>query len=178
MASARPMLQWPLEVRQRLHGDVLRLGVWGHLSSSELADGTAYGGASVGTHVYLPLTRKLVTLGEAYLGSNLADIGGGIDQGYNAMARRTIRGAGGWLELAALPTEHHMVAVGASVDTARAADLGAGDRERNNTVYGVVRYKPLASLQLGLEYLYWQTRYKGAGQGVANRVDLHLSVLF
>jgi hypothetical protein len=177
-ASMRPMLQWLLEVRQPLRGDVLRLGVWGHLSSSQLADGTRYGGASLGMHAYLPLTRRLVALGEAYLGHDLADIGGAIDQGYNAMTHRTIHGAGGWLELASLPTRRHMIAVGASIDSARTADLDPGDRARNATIYGVVRYKPLSSLQLGLEYLSWQTRYKAAGRGVANRVDLHLSVLF
>lgn len=178
MASARPMLQWLLEVRHRLHGDVLRLGIWGHASTSELADGTQYTGASAGMHLYLPVARKLVWLGEAYLGTNLADIGGAIDQDYSAMTRRNIHGAGGWLELATLPTEHHMLALGTSLDTAREVDLAAGDRERNHTIYAVLRYQPLASLQFGAEYLYWQTRYKDVGQGVANRFDLHLSVLF
>ncbi|HEX7835854.1 MAG TPA: hypothetical protein VF469_00245 [Kofleriaceae bacterium] len=120
----------------------------------------------------------MVWLGEAYLGDNLADIGGAIDQDFSAMTRRNIHGAGGWLELAALPTERHMLALGASLDSARTADLGPGDRERNRTLYAVLRYQPLASLQLGAEYLYWQTRYKDVGQGVANRFDLHLSVLF
>lgn len=71
-----------------------------------------------------------------------------------------------------------MLAAGASLDTARTADLAIGDRQRNNTFCGVLRYKPLESLQLGLEYLYWQTMYKDVGQGIANRVDLHLSVVF
>jgi len=42
----------------------------------------------------------------------------------------------------------------------------------------VLRYKPLSSLELGLEYVYWRTRYKDVGEGVANRFDLHLSVMF
>jgi hypothetical protein len=178
MASPRPMLQWLVEYRQRFRDDVMRLGLWGHAATTQLADGSEASGASIGMHLYLPLTRKLVGLGEGYLGTGLGEIGGGIDQSYNPAMQRTVHGAGGWLELAALPTEHHMLAVGASLDTARSSDLEPGDRERNGTIYGVVRYKPLASLQLGLEYLYWQTRYKDAGRGVANRVDLHLSVLF
>jgi hypothetical protein len=178
MASMRPMLQWLIEYRQRLRGDILRLGIWGHAARSELADGASYGGSSAGVHLYLPVTRKLLALGEAYTGNNLADIGGGIDQGVNPMTRHTIRGAGGWLELAALPSSHHMLAIGTSIDAARAADLVDGDRERNQTFYGVLRYKPLDALQLGVEYLHWRTRYRAAADGVANRIDLHASVMF
>jgi hypothetical protein len=178
MASLRPMVQGLLEYRQRLHGDVLRLGVWGHGASSELADGSQYPGGSAGMHLYLPIASEMVWLGEAYLGTNLADIGGGINQDYNTMTRQTIRGAGGWFEVATLPTKRHMFALGGSVDTARAADLASGGRELNQTFYGVLRYKPLGSLQLGLEYVYWRTRYKDLGEGVANRFDLHLSVMF
>jgi hypothetical protein len=38
-------------------------------------------------HLYLPVTRKLLALGEAYAGRNLADIGGGIGQGVNPIRR-------------------------------------------------------------------------------------------
>jgi hypothetical protein len=177
-ASMRPMLQWLAEYRQRMHGDVLRFGVWGHAASSELADGTQYTGASAGMHLYVPVVSKMVWLGEAYFGTDLADIGGGIDQGYSVMTHRTIHGAGGWFEIATLPSEHHMLAVGGSVDSARASDLSSGDRELNNTFYGVLRYKPLTALQLGVEYVYWRTRYKDLGATAANRFDLHLSVFF
>jgi hypothetical protein len=177
-ASPRPMLQWLVEYRHRLRGDVVRLGLWGHVSTSELGDATQYTGASAGMHLYLPITHRMVWLGEAYVGDNLADIDGAIDQDDNAVTRRNIHGAGGWLELAMLATERHMLALGASLDSARTADLAPGDRERNRTIYAALRYQPLASLQLGAEYLYWQTRDKEVGQGVANRFDLHLSVLF
>ena len=42
----------------------------------------------------------------------------------------------------------------------------------------MLRYKPLTSLQLGVEYVYWHTRYKDLGDSAANRFDLHLSVFF
>jgi len=71
------------------------------------------------------------------------------------------------------PHREAAIALGFSV-----FDLGDGDRERNQTVYGVLRYKPLDALQLGVEYAHWRTRYKAAPDGVANRVDLHASVLF
>jgi hypothetical protein len=34
------------------------------------------------------------------------------------------------------------------------------------------------SLQLGVEYVYWRTRYKDLGASAANRFDRHLSVVF
>ena len=71
-----------------------------------------------------------------------------------------------------------MVAIGASGDYANEEDLEMGDRKHNRTTYGVLRYKPKASLQLGVEYLYWKTRYVGMSAGVANRVNMHLSVFF
>ncbi|HEX4418084.1 MAG TPA: hypothetical protein VH165_09320 [Kofleriaceae bacterium] len=178
MANLQPMVQWLVEYRQRQAGDVLRFGVWGHVAQPEFASGMQYTSASGGLHLYLPLLTRLVALGEAYFGSDLADIGGGLDQSYNLTERRAIRGAGGWGELAAMPSDRHIVAIGATVDTARASDLPTGDPERNQTIYGVVRYKPVPALQFGVEYLSWRTRYKDAGDATASRVDLHLSVFF
>jgi len=71
-----------------------------------------------------------------------------------------------------------MVALGGSGDFAREDDLEMGDRQKNGTAYGVIRYKPKASLQLGVEYLYWKTLYKGMSGGTANRFNLHASVYF
>jgi hypothetical protein len=178
MASARPMVQWLVEWHWRLHGDEARLGAWGHVANAELAGGAGYGGESFGIHAYVPLSRRLVVLGEGYLGSNLADIGGAIAQGYNPALQRTVRGGGGWLELAMLPTERHLIALGSSTDTALADDVDRGAPTRNSTAYGVVRYKPRTAVEVGVDYLVWQTRYKLVGYGIANRVDLHLSLLF
>ena len=119
-----------------------------------------------------------VWLGELYVGSNLTDIGGGIGQGVNTMTGRTVKGFGGWLEAAVVPTARHMLAVGASGDFVNPDDISMGERERNGTVYGVLRYKPKTTLQLGAEYLYWRTVYRGMSDGVANRFNFHLSVFF
>ncbi len=94
------------------------------------------------------------------------------------MAADGVHALGGWAELALLPTERHMLSVGTSIDVARAEDLERGDRERNGTIYSVLRYRPRPALQLGLEHLYWKTAYKDMPSGVANRVDAHLSVFF
>jgi hypothetical protein len=178
-AAARPMLQWLLEVRGLgQSGDIGRMGVSGHAASAELADGTARTSYSVAAHFYLPLLRKAILLGEGYFGTNLAELGGGIGNGLDEMTRQSVRSLGGWIELALLPTRRHMLSLGTSIDVARSTDLEPGDRERNGTVYSVLRYKPRDSLQLGLEHLVWRTDYKGMPGGVANRVDAHFAVFF
>lgn len=179
ISAGVPSVQGLIEVRKRMRGDAaLRVGLWGHFAKDELADGTRYPARSIGGHLFLPVAPMLVWIAEAYTGTNTADIGGGIGQGVNPVTGRTIRSLGGWFEVAAVPTRKHMLAVGGSGDFAREADLEMGDRSANGTVYGVLRYKPRQSLQLGLEYLYWKTTYKGMAAGVANRFDMHLSVFF
>jgi hypothetical protein len=94
------------------------------------------------------------------------------------MTGEAIHSLGGWGELALFPTKRHMLALGGSVDQVREADIEVGDRLRNNTAYGVLRYKPRPTLQLGLEYLHWRTTYKEMTDGRANRFDMHFSVFF
>jgi len=180
-AAARPMAQWLVEVRGRLgHREegVARLGISGHVSSAELGDGTTRPSSSIGAHFYIPFSRQVVFLGEGYLGTNLAELGGGVGNSINPMTHDSVHGLGGWLELALLPTARHMLSVGTSIDVARTDDLEPGDRERNGTIYSVLRYKPRPALQLGLEHLFWKTDYKDMPGGVANRVDAHFSVFF
>jgi hypothetical protein len=179
IGSATPSLQGLIEFRKRMRGDAaLRIGLWGHLAKDELANGTRYPARSIGGHVFLPAAPMMVWIAEIYGGSNTTDIGGGIGQGVNPVTGRTIRSVGGWVELAVVPSRRHMIAVGGSGDFARESDLEMGDRKSNGTVYGVIRYKPKQSLQLGLEHLYWKTAYKGMSAGVANRFNIHLSVFF
>jgi hypothetical protein len=179
MASARPMLQWLIEGRiDNKRDSVLRIGLSGHAAREELADGTQTGSKSIGAHFFAPYGTAFALLGEGYIGDNLSDLGGGIGQGVNAVTGKPIRSLGGWLELALFPSRRHMLAVGSSIDTARGSDLEVGDRERNTTNYGVLRYKPRPALQLGLEYLHWRTSYKDMSDGRANRFDLHFSVFF
>lgn len=179
-ASLQPMLQWLLEVRSRLGGydSIARIGISGHAARTELGDGTSHASASIATHFFIPFSKAVVILGEGYLGSNLAELGGGIGQGVNPITTKPIRSLGGWIELAVLPTPRHMLSTGTSIDTARTEDLEVGGRERNATIYNVLRYKPRPSLQLGLEHLYWKTQYKAMPVGVANRVNVHFSVFF
>lgn len=180
MASGAPMLQWLIEGRARIgpDGQDVRLGLSGHVARTELGDGTTRGAASIGGHFFVPFGDFAVLLGEGYVGTAMAELGGGIGQGVLPMTGKLVHALGGWVELALLPSKRHMLAVGSSVDVASARDIEGGDRQRNGTVYEVLRYRPRPSLELGLEHLYWKTYYRGMSPGVANRIDVHLSVFF
>ncbi len=178
MASGAPMLQGLIELRQPVRrGRVILLGLWGHIAREELANGTRYPSRSIGAHIQVPAPAVMWSA-EVYSGSNASDIGGGVGQVVNPMTNHAVHSYGGWVELAVTPTPRHTVAFGGSADLARAEDVMPGERQGNGTVYGALRYKPKSSLQLGAEYLYWKTLYRGISPGVANRFDLHLSVFF
>ena len=178
-ASPTLMLQWLAEYHPtKRNGDQIRVGVWGHIARDDLANGMRHAASSVGGHLYVPVQGRVIVFGEIYTGTNLADIGGGIGQGVNPTTGNVIHSTGGWAELAVIPTQRHMLSVGASIDRVRDGDVEIGDRERNATIYGVVLYKPRPTLQFGAEYLRWRTQYKAMNEGVANRMDMHLSVFF
>ena len=179
VAAGVPMLQWLIEHRMRMGGKhPLRIGLWGHLGSEELGDGTDYSTASVGAHLFLPLPGDVALLGEIYRGHNLSDIRGGIDQGINLATGEEIDSTGGWVEAVVVPNPRHMIAAGGTFDNPDHEDVADGGREKNYTFYLVHRYRPVQTIQLGFEYIRWFTGYKHAPDGTANRFDLHMAVMF
>lgn len=179
IAAGTPMVQGLIELRQPLRrgGRALLLGVWGHVAREELADGTRHPSRSLGMHVQVP-APFMTWSAEIYGGTNASEIGGAVGRGVDPMTGRRTHSIGGWFEIALAPTKKHVLAIGGTGDLAAEDDVMPGDRSGNGTVYTALRYKPKASLQLGAEYLYWKTLYRGAGAAVANRVNLHVSVLF
>jgi len=178
--NTKPMFQWLVEARGRADGDMTnRIGVWGHGARDEEPDGTRRGSESIGMHAFASIGGRGAIYGELYSGINTADIGGALGQGISPMTGHGIHSTGGWLEMAVLiPEPRFLVAGGASVDAARDSDLGAGERETNTVLYGVIRYNPKPTIRLGFEYLQWRTMYKDVGFAVANRVDFHTTVFF
>ena len=177
--SGVPMFQGLIEYRTRLSGpNPFRLGVWGHTAQEELGDGTELSSSSIGAHMFLPLTGPMVLLGEIYRGRNLSDIRGGIGQGVNADRMIEIESTGGWIELAIVPNNRHMLAFGNTFDNPDTDDLETGDRDLNMAGYGVYRYRPHTAVQLGLEFIRWSTKYKNAPDGDANRVNVHMTTYF
>jgi hypothetical protein len=178
MAAGTPMLQALIELRQPMRrGQMILLGLWGHVAREELANGKRYPSRSIGAHVQVP-SPFVKWSAEIYGGSNASDIGGAVGQGINPMTNKAVRSVGAWLEFTVQPTKRHQLAVGGSGDFAFKDDVMTGERSGNGTAWGALRYQPKTSLQLGLEYLYWKTLYRGTSPGIANRVDVHLSVFF
>lgn len=178
LASGTPMLQGLLELRQPLRRDlVILLGAWAHVARQELANGERFASSSIGAHVRVP-TPIATFSAELYGGRNASDIGGAVGLAPTAMTTKPVRSIGGWLELTLQPTKRHQLAVGGSADLALRDDVMTGDRSGNGTMWSALRYQPKPSLQVGLEYLYWKTLYRGTSPGIANRFDVHLSVFF
>lgn len=178
LAAGTPMVQGLVEIRQPTRrGQMILVGAWGHVARQELATGQRYTSRSIGAHVQVP--SPVATLrGEAYAGQNATDIGGAVGLAPSTMAARPVRSAGGWVELTVQASRRHQFAVGGSGDFAFRDDVMSGDRVANGTAWTALRYQPKSSLQLGLEYLYWKTAYRDTSSGVANRFDVHVSVLF
>lgn len=177
--SGVPMAQALVEYRRRFFGDrPLRVGIWGHAGREQLGDGTELRSSSIGAHLFLPMSKHLAILGEIYRGRDLSDVRGGIGQGVNPTTMQEIAATGGWIEAVYVANERHMLAAGNSLDAPDAEDLPDGGRAQNGTVYAVYRYRPHDSIELGLEYIYWVTRYKHASEGIAHRVDGHMTMFF
>ncbi len=180
--AAVPMFQGIVEYRLRnRRGRIIRMGVWGHSGAEALDNDEELVSQGMGAHLILPLNRSLTLLGEFFYGRNLSDIRGGIGQGVNPESTSEIASIGGWIETAHVFSSHYMFAVGAGFDDPVADQLSeaAGlDRDSNSVYYIVQRYRPNTPVEIGLEYQHWRTRYLDGGRGIANRVNLHLSMFF
>ena len=126
----------------------------------------------------LPLVARASLRGEAWWGSNLSDVRGGIGQGFNPTLGRLIHARGGWSELSLKATRRWSVHPGFTVDDPLALDLSKGNRSRNFAYYIANRITFDNVLQLGLDYLRWRTDYVGSNSALDNRVNLFVQYGF
>jgi len=195
--SGVPMLQALAELHWNNWADEpLTFGVSGSWAIERLSEdssdggggGTPYGGEdvfysrSINGHLKVPLTGSLQLRGEAFYGSNLSDVRGGIGQGVTRAEGTEVRAAGGWAEVGVQPVEPYEVSVGVSIDDPFDNDLPDADgttaRTLNRTLFAVQKFRPWEPVQFGLEYWYWRTDYIGAETGDAHRVNVHSSFYF
>lgn len=185
--SAKPTLQ----ARMAYESDAFKLGVWAHRAWEEpdttfiLNGDSEFDSHAVGIDYLIPLGSDFLLSGEAWTGSNLDDVRGGIFQGLNTahvvipnMTQvREIDAKGGWSELMWKRNATHSISAGFSMDDPDNKDLNAGGRTLNQISYLANRWN-YSSVTLGLDYMYWTTRYLGQGSGNANRLNAFVQYKF
>lgn len=165
-------------------GSALQVGLWTHWAQEEI-DNFSIGAGNenqfdswaIGIDFYVPILEDLLWVhGEAYTGSNLDDVRGGIFQGVNADGEE-IASSGGWVEVGVKPYSWMTITVGAAIDDPESKDLPASGRVRNKIIFTKANFA-FGPVYFGLEYLYWETEYKGFGAGRANRVKGYVGYKF
>jgi len=163
-------------------------GIWGAYLWDDANAAGKYTGNIIGIDFSIPLAEKLSVRGETWSGQNLSDFRGGIGQGVNTTAKKEIKSAGGWIELLYSSTINS-VAVGWTLDDPDDNDLPISNtiaangttsdgRTKNQTYYIAYRFKPGAGIEIGIDYIYWQTYYRTLKEGINNRVNTVLQYNF
>lgn len=189
-ASGKPTLQ----ARIAYHYDVcekypLEAGFWTHYSWENFETNTGTSGRhefdsqAIGIDLMAPIYKDIVWLKtEAWQGKNLADIRGGILQGVNLTSGEEIHARGGWAEIGYKPFNFVSLYAGASTDDPRAKDLPKSGstigRDLNTIYYGAAHFN-FDAIELGLDYLWWRTKYvSNVGQGLDNRFQAYIAYKF
>jgi hypothetical protein len=153
------------------------VGAWSHYArlhtDAFFGSQNDFNGYSYGTDFDFRLTPRVNVRGEAWAGSNLGDMRGGIGQSFNQTTGREIDSRGGWVELG-LQSGRHGLFTGYTMDDPKNAHLDAGARTENRAWYVTNRFNLSEPLTLGIDYLHWRTQFKGSPQGTDNRINLYL----
>jgi hypothetical protein len=139
----------------------------------------------------IPLSRRVVLVGEAFTGKNLAGFQGGIFQGYNAefatlqgstlvaTGVRGIRSRGGWAQLGFTPTvaKDRLSFYGsAGIDDPDDRDLVTlvpRDLRRRNLAWAFdAIYKVTPQFSVGFEYRGFNTHWTLSGRRTSNHANL------
>jgi hypothetical protein len=117
----------------------------------------------------IPLSERFTLSGEAFTGKNLDDYFGGILQGVNTTTRNEISTTGMWSQINFTFNKEWQYNAGLGIDNPDTNDLNISNRDKNSFYFVNTMFKVLPMLTIGLEYSYWETDYKGAADGTANR---------
>lgn len=180
--SARPMIQGRVGVSNLL-GKRLDVGLWGHYGWEQvnvpLLGRRNFHTTGGGIDLRLKFLDLFTLSAEAWLGKNLNDLRGGIDQGVDAATAREIAARGGWVELVAQVADGVSVAAGAALDDPRNSGLSAATaRSRNFAPYVFHRIDLGGGFTVGLEAIFWETSYLGVDDGRANRYSFFAAYSF
>lgn len=158
------------------------IGIWGAYLQEDANAMGKYTGNVIGIDFSISLIEKLTFRGEVWSGQNLSDLRGGIGQGVNTSAKKEIKSTGGWIELLYV-LQRNSLALGLTVDdpddndlpnssTIASSGTTTDGRTKNKTYYIAERFKIGSGVEIGVDYIYWQTDYKTLKNGIDNRINM------
>lgn len=179
-ASGLPTLQVRIAHRFPMQGSTAEIGVWGHRGwehTDAVAGRTSdFDSVALGIDAKLPLGKSLTLSGEAWKGRNLDDVRGGIFQGVNA-AGDEIHSQGGWAELGYAMSKTWSMHGGYALDNPDNGEVGAGGRADNKVFYVGSRWN-FDPVEIGIDFMRWNTSFVAARGGLDNRVQTFISYKF
>jgi hypothetical protein len=191
--SGTPQLQSRLGWRaiELVEGKRSDIGLWGMYGRTQTD--TFFAGEDrfdtwlAGIDITLPISGTLTIRAEAWTGTNLGDIRGGMGQTINTATGEEIASSGGWAELVCACTTKTQVHAGASLDDPKNDDLSttlaSANRRRNQAAWLGTAMNWDNGLRTGLDVIYWQSDYMGANgtngsSGNGLRFDLYFQFDF
>ena len=151
------------------------IGVSGHYGKEEVdwftgpADLKSW---SLNMDFMIPLPDRLTFSGEIFMGENLDDYFGGAVQGVNRATRNEIAARGIWMQLNYIHNAKLQYNAGFGVDDPDYDDINIGNRDLNSFYFINTMYNLFPPLTVGIEYTYWETEYRSAAKGTANRLQV------
>jgi hypothetical protein len=125
----------------------------------------------------VPLGEKFSVKGEYFSGTNLDGYAGGIGQGVNA-AGTEIDSSGYWAAIAFRASTNWLFNLGYASESPDSAQLDAGMREENSTLWGNANYFINPSTILGFEIGQHETGYVGGDDESGTRFQLAATFKF
>jgi hypothetical protein len=143
------------------------IGFSGHFTQMDgLGDIGKYQSWSGNIDLNLAITPIITISGEAFLGSNIAGMLGGIA---NANTVEGVETQGGWINIKIRPNNDLTLSAGASLDDPCDDDLADGMRSKNTMLFANAYQNILQGFLLGIEISNWSTEYKNLDTATALR---------
>jgi len=179
-ASARPALQGRFEFWSDF-GDTRRIEIAPGFHVSQSRVGTLSIPSRLFTTDWMirPATAWQLT-GTFFTGENTAGLGG-LRQGFTNLSPGRfvpVRAAGGWAQIAWLPTSRLSFHAYGGQESNRPSDLLPGQITRNFAYAGNALYRLGSNIRVGLEASQVRTKYKVGESHLVNHYDLALAYLF
>jgi hypothetical protein len=184
--SRTPALQVRTAINQPswVQGQTWEIGLWGHRGRFRINEANAIAGRrsfssyAAGTDIRVPVSRRFLFQGEAWLGKALSDVRGGVGQSVNIVTGQEIRANGGWAELLYLVNPIYTLGGGFTLDDPFDRDVVAFNgtdnqtavgRTQNRSYYIVNRLNLGSGLIVGVDWMFFRTKFRGLAPGSSNR---------